>query len=83
MDNSTTEKLKSGLSPEQQSIGVLTKLIETEYPDEDTNDIPNLCRLLNQEFGTSYSESEVIDYFVVSMQEEDNRLQYKHLNIKV
>jgi hypothetical protein len=83
MGNSIIQQVDSSLTPDQQSIGVLVELIEMEYPGEDTNDIPNLCRLLKKEFGMEFSENDVLNYYVVSLQEEDNRLQYKHLNISV
>lgn len=83
MGNSTIQQVTSELTPDQQSIGVLVDLIEMEYPGEDTNDVANLCKLLKKEFGMEFSESDVLNYYVVSLQEEDNILQYKHLNINV
>jgi hypothetical protein len=57
-------------------------LIEVEYPNEDVNDIANLQRLLKAEFGIEFSEGDILNHYIVSFEEDDARLQYKHLNIK-
>jgi len=77
------QRLLSGKSPEQHSLGVLITLIETEFPDEDVNDVENLRQLLNREFGTEFTHNDIVNHYIVSMEEEDARLQYKHLNITV
>lgn len=81
--NSIIERLASNKTPEQHSLGILINLIEAEYPDEDTNDIINLQKLLFKEFNVEFSENDIINHYVVQMEEEDAKLQYKHLNIKI
>ena len=75
------EKISSSKSYEQHSLGALIALIEMEYPNEDTNDINTLRRLLVIEFGEVFTHEDIINHYVTSMEEEDLRLQYKHLNI--
>jgi hypothetical protein len=74
-------ELLSNNSPEEHSLGPLINLIEMEYPNEDTDDINTLRRLLVTEFGVVFSHEDIINHYVASMEEEDMRLQYKHLNI--
>ena len=80
--SSIMQRLALNQTSEQHSLGVLIKLIETEYPNEDTNDINNLRRLLHKEFNVEFSETDIINHTIIEMEEEDVRLQYKHLNIK-
>jgi len=81
--SSIIERLRSNETPEQHSLDALITLIETEYPNEDTNDIENLINLLESEFGVRFSKEDIINHYVISMEEEDARLQYKHLNMKL
>jgi len=74
------ELIKSSESPEQHSLGALIALIEMEYPDKDTDDINTLRRLLVIEFGEVFTHEDIMNHYVASMEEEDLRLQYKHLN---
>jgi len=78
--DSIIQRLRSGDTPEQHSLGTLISLIEMQYPDEDTNDINTLRRLLVIEFGGVFSHDDIVRHYVISLEEEDARLQYKHLN---
>jgi len=60
---------------------VLINLIEIEYPNADLDNPSVLCDLLNKEFETEFVESDIYDYYIVPIMEEDMKLQYKHLNI--
>ena len=75
------ERIDSSKSYEEHSLGPLINLIEIEYPNEDTDDIKVLRQLLKKEFGVEFSELEILNHYTLSLEEEDLRLQYKHLNI--
>jgi len=75
------EQIQSNKSPEEHSLGALIALIEMEYPDKDIDDINTLRRLLVIEFGVVFTHEDIMNHYVASMEEEDLRLQYKHLNI--
>ena len=74
-------RIQSNKSYEEYSLGPLIALIEMEFPNENVNDIDNLRRLLKQEFGIEFSELEILNHYTISLEEEDLRLQYKHLNM--
>lgn len=75
------QHLQSNQTPEQQSLDVLIKLLEDRYPEKDTNDLNTLRRLLFSEFEISLTHEEIVEYLLLKYEEEDNKLQYKHLNI--
>ena len=77
------ERISSNRSYEEHSLGPLIALIEMEYPEEDTDDTKILQRLLKQEFEVDFSELEILNHYVLSLEEEDLKLQYKHLNISI
>lgn len=79
----TTKRLTSSLTPKQHTLDVLIPLLETEYPDKDLNDLNTLRRLLLEEFELSITHNEIVNYLLMCYDEEDNKLQYKHLNIRV
>ena len=82
--DSIIQRLQSSNTPEQHSLDTLISLLEMEYPElEDCNDINTLRRLLVIEFGAVFTHEEIVQHLVVSLEEEDARLQYKHLNINV
>ena len=74
-------QIKSNESPEVHSLGALIALIEMEYPDKDTNDINTLRRLLVTEFGAVFTHEDIVTHYLAAMEEEDLRLQYKHVSI--
>lgn len=73
--------LSSNSTPEEHSIGSLINILEMEYPNEDMDDITNLRRLLKREFNVDFSEVDILNHYTISLEEEDMRLQYKHLNL--
>jgi hypothetical protein len=77
----TTQRLHSNQTPEQQSLDVLIALLDHRYPEENTNDLNTLRRLLFNEFELLLTHDEIINHLMIKYDEEDNRLQYKHLNI--
>ena len=62
-------------------LELMIDLIELEHSDEEIPDLRSLCRVLNEEFETDYTEAEIRFSILSSIEEEDARLQYKHLNI--
>lgn len=76
-----SQHLHSNQTPEQQSLDVLIKLLEDRFPNEDTDDLNTLRRLLFREFELLLTHDEIVYHLMVRYDEEDNRLQYKHLNI--
>ena len=77
------EQIQSNRSYEEHSLGPLIKLIEMEYPNEDVDDIGILRKLLFKEFNVEFSELQILNHYALSLEEEDLRLQYKHLNINM
>lgn len=77
----TTQRLHSSQTPEEQSLDMLIELLEDRYPEENTNDLNTLRRLLFNEFELLLTHDEIVHHLVTKWNEEDNRLQYKHLNI--
>lgn len=75
------QRLQSNQTPEKQSLDVLIKLIEDRYPEKDTNNIDILRQLLFSEFELLLTHDEIVYHLMVKYDEEDSRLQYKHLNI--
>ena len=61
------------------TIEVMVKLLEVEYPNEDLNDLKRLCELLNEHFEAGLTESDIVNHYAMSLEEEDIRLQRKHL----
>ena len=62
-------------------LELMIDLVELEYSDEEIPDLKSLCRVLNEVFKTDYTEAEICFSILSSIEEEDMRLQYKHLNI--
>jgi len=60
----------------------MISLIELEYSDEDIPDFHTLSQILNDTFDTEFTEDEILFSTLSSFEEEDIRLQYKHLNIR-
>jgi hypothetical protein len=75
------EQILSNKSPEEHSIGPLINILEMEYPNENLDDVKILSRLLKKEFGVDFTELDILNHYAVSLEEEDMRLQYKHLNL--
>jgi len=59
----------------------MISLIELEYTSAEIPDIHTLCHVLNETFDTEFTEDEIVFSTLSSFEEEDVRLQYKHLNI--
>ena len=59
----------------------MISLVELEYSNKDIPDIQTLCQILNNRFDTEFTEDEILFSTLSSIEEEDVRLQYKHLNI--
>lgn len=74
-------KMLLNSTPEEHSIGPLISILEMEYPNEDLDDTAVLRGLLKKEFNVEFSELEILNHYAISLEEEDMRLQYKHLNI--
>ena len=56
-------------------------LVELEYSDKEIPDLKTLCQILNERFDVEFTEAEIRFSILSSIEEEDMRLQYKHLNI--
>ncbi len=56
-------------------------LIELEYTEEEISSLHELCNVLNEIFETEFTIDEILYSTLSSYEEEDMRLQYKHLNI--
>ena len=63
------------------TLELMIDLIELEYSDKEIPDLESLCRVLNEVFETDYTEAEIRFSILSSIEEEDVRLQYKHLNL--
>ena len=83
MMGSTIKHIPSYSDPRLQSLSTLIRLIETEYPDEDTDNVDNLIRLLKEEFDIEYTKEEIGGHYLVEIEAEDMKLQHKHLNIRI
>jgi len=59
----------------------MISLIELDYSEEEIPDLSSLCHVLNETFQTGFTEDEILFSTLSSFEEEDMRLQYKHLNI--
>lgn len=77
------ERMLSSKTPEEHSLGPLITILEMEFPNEDTDNVDTLRMLLKREFGVEFSEIEILNHYVSSLEEEDMKLQYKHLNIMI
>jgi len=56
-------------------------LIDLEYSADDIPTIARLCEVINEVFDVEFTEDEILFSELSSLEEEDMRLQYKHLNI--
>lgn len=63
------------------TLDLMIDLIELEYSDEEIPDLKTLCHILNERFDAEFTEAEIRFSILSSIEEEDARLQYKHLNI--
>jgi hypothetical protein len=77
------EQVLSSDKPENVPLSLMINLIELEHPDKDLDDPTVLCGLLNKEFDSIFTESDIYNFYSLSIEEEDLRLQYKHLNISL
>ena len=75
------EKLRLKQESLPLTLELMISLIELEYTDEEIPDLHSLCHVLNEVFKTEFTEDEILFSTLSSFEEEDMRLQYKHLNI--
>ena len=73
-------KLKQDKSLIPFDLELMLDFIELEYSDEEIPDLKTLCQVVNKVFETDYTEAEICFSVLSSKEEEDARLQYKHLN---
>ena len=77
----TIEKLRLKQKSLPLTLELMISLIELEYSEDQVPDLTSLCHVLNETFGTEFTEDEIVFSTLSSFEEEDVRLQYKHLNI--
>jgi len=49
----------------------LIALIEEEHSDENLDDPITLCNLLNSEFGTNFTKSDICDFYILEQHKKD------------
>ena len=78
---SIIESLRSKQRSLPLTLELMISLIELDHTDEEIPDLMTLCHVLNETFETEFTEDEILFSTLSSFEEEDMRLQYKHLNI--
>jgi len=63
------------------TLELMIDLIDLEYSADDIPTIARLCEVINEVFDVEFTEDEILFSELSSLEEEDMRLQYKHLNI--
>lgn len=81
--NSTTKPKFTVLKTvDTSSLRTLLSIIETDYVDLYTGDYKEIINILKEDYGVLVTEDQLFGVLQTEIQEEDNRLQYKHLNLK-
>ena len=76
---SIIESLRSKQKSLPLTLELMISLIEID--NKDIPDLHTLCQILNKTFDTEFTEDDIVFSTLSSYEEEDMRLQYKHLNI--
>lgn len=63
------------------TLDLMISLVESEYTDSNLPDLAAFCHVLNETFGTDFTEEDILFSDLSRQEEEDMRLQYKHLNL--
>lgn len=78
MKDSTLKHLQSGSNEDQHSLDVLIPMLKQIHPDKDLDDIKTLIYYLKQEFDVIFSESDIVNHYVIEMEQKDAKLTYNH-----
>ena len=63
------------------TLELMIDLIDLEYSADDIPTVTRLREGINEVFDVEFTEDEILFSELSSLEEEDMRLQYKHLNI--
>ena len=78
MENSILKHLHSEANEDQHSLDVLIPMLKQIHPDKDLDDIKTLIYYLKKEFDIIFSENDIVNHYVIEMEEKDRKLTYKH-----